>query len=362
MSGAEPCPLIAPVPVAEPCMQNVTSSEPLRQRSIGCAESGPQTETKNIKIVILYLFAGKRRVTEDTFEHFVQQLGNLRGRSFEVVEFDYANGTEENLADDILWGSIVQRIRRRVFAGGLLSPPCGSFGCRRKDGRGPPPLRGCLGSERYGLPGLKPSDRDAVRMATLLAIRAAEAAEEFAKLRLPCVAEQPGQRDGRRHMFELDEWLAVIRQYEPVRLVVPQCNLGAEHVKMTCFLLFDITLPAVSGECGHAVKEWRDVPSGRKFQAAHAPLRGKIPAVLEKDWNENMRHSVAAANAPFLTASAATYPPGLNRWLAVGFVEAILGSDTEVCQNAAHGMVKVGRFGNTLVRRIECGESFLRST
>eukprot|EP00972_Heterocapsa_arctica_P010014 1471343-Heterocapsa_arctica.AAC.1 len=100
-----------------------------------------------------------------------------------------------DLAEDNAWEAIIADIERGVYDGGLLSPPCSTFTPARANHlaheQGPSMLRGFGLPHIYGLPGLKGKDKDKVRLGTLLAVRAAQAARAFHVLGLPWVFETP---------------------------------------------------------------------------------------------------------------------------------------------------------------------------
>ena len=87
---------------------------------------------------------------------------------------DVANGTEFDMADQTKFESLLERVKRKEFAAVVMSPPCSSFSRVRGRPGGPRKVRGAVGADRYGLKDLKPKEKEAVRLGTLLRLRAAQ--------------------------------------------------------------------------------------------------------------------------------------------------------------------------------------------
>ena len=79
-----------------------------------------------------------------------------------------------DLLDQAIWEDVMRSFRSRWFAGLLSSAPCGTFSIARTGQGGPSPLRAEQPPDIYGLPNLRPHDKEKVRVGTLLAVRAAE--------------------------------------------------------------------------------------------------------------------------------------------------------------------------------------------
>ena len=341
-----PLGLPPPLPPQTPPPTPATSAAAFLRRAL--QQDRRETQATSIRY-ILYLFSGMHRDTPDTFLHYVKQISLELGMQVEVVEFDTLNGSTFDLSDEMTWGQILSDIRSMKYIAALLSPPCGTFGCRRWDSFGPPPLRGEAGADLYGLPGLSADDLANVKLGTLLALRACEAADLFSKAGLPWICEQPAKAKGRAHMFALKEWELVHQRHGATDIIVPQCSFGADYLKPTVFKYWGCSPTPVDLVCIHPKRSWREVPSGRRFAASHPPLRGKIPPVLEADWTQALRHKRAPAGAAFLTAAAATYPAKLNSWLAATLIHAVP-NHAAPAPTGGSSMVRVGRFNNVLVR------------
>ena len=80
-------------------------------------------------------------------------------------------------------------------------------------------------------------------------------------------------------------------------MVLARCSVGAETEKPT-ELRADVTMDPLPERCEHAAEWWRLPPEGRWLQDPHFPLRGKIEAMPEDNWSEEMRHIRAQQNAP----------------------------------------------------------------
>lgn len=156
-----------------PQLQNSTGES---MTSTTAADHGLQQFHSNECKCILHLFSGPSGC-EDGF------AAAVRDRGHKCVEYDLVNGTEQDLANDAVWQSLISDIRAGRYDAMLAGPPCNTYtNARQLDGLGPGPLRGATGDDRYGLPHLRPDDQIKVRTGTLLAVRTAEAATAMDEL------------------------------------------------------------------------------------------------------------------------------------------------------------------------------------
>ena len=292
--------------------------------SAPCAPKSAGTD-----ICILYLFSGKDIPIDQgrSFEYWAQQIGKSISVKVTVVSFDVLNGSRGDLADDSIWQVLLVKIRGRTFHALLCSPPCGTYGCRRLDG-GPPPLRAAHGPELYGFRHLRPEDKARVRLANLLAIRAAEACREFHAITAPFIGEQPKRRQGRPHMFVMEEWKQVEDLTGVSSKVTAQCQFAdfesEAHEKLTELLHYMVDLSDAKENCSHESQWWRDVPSGKWLWLPHAPLKGKVSAVPADKWSSTPSNRQQDRELPWLTAAAATYSSRLNKWLAMKLIHGVV--------------------------------------
>ena len=215
---------------------------------------------------MLYVFAG-RPGRADSFAECVVQAAREKGWAASVREIDRERGQEHDMADDLTWAALLSEIKEGCFDDGALwSPPCSTFsGARRYDG-GPRPLRGASGQERYGFAHLKPKEKEAVRLGTLLALRTAEGVQALQARGAPWLWENPPGRPGGTSMWMLDE---VARATTGPGIHVSQfaqCMVGGEYGKRMAFR-GTVRIPA--GECEHPALEWCLPPDGRVLSAAH---------------------------------------------------------------------------------------------
>ena len=197
-----------------------------------------------------------------------------------VDYYDIINGERQDLADQHLFENLVAKIAERQFAGLLASPPCSTFSRARGGGSGPQRLRGPNGPDRYGLRGLRPADKERVRLGTLLAQRAAAACSKCQDMGIPWINENPPETPGQTSLYGLDEWVELSGRDGVKRLVVPQCMYGADFLKETEFR-GNIDIPDARRQCTHVKQWWRTPPTGEWYFGAHPQLRGKLRAVEE---------------------------------------------------------------------------------
>ena len=134
----------------------------------------PEVPLLQIPVRIACVFSGQDSMPGGFGQHCAET-----GAS--AVMFSSEASGPFDLADDLVWGRVLARLRSDEFDGCLLAPPAATFGGARRPssgGLGGPPrrLRGPLVPEVHGLPDIRPAEKEAVRRATLLALRATEAA------------------------------------------------------------------------------------------------------------------------------------------------------------------------------------------
>ena len=276
--------------------------------------------------------------------------------------FDVVNGQEQDLADQVLFDELLGRVKRRHYDAGMCSPPCSTFSRIRGKGKGPRALRSASGPGRYGLPGLTPEEKEAVRLGTLLGIRARDLCSAFQDAELPWLNESPPQEEGQTSLFGLDEWIELSEAAHAVRNFVCQCMYGATLTKST-ELRGNFAVREPLSSCTHDAVWWRLPPSGSWHWGAHPPLFGKILAVRAEDWSENMRLIAASAADPYLTRSTAAYPYGLNLFIARELLYQVVArrrqqleakppvSRGSTAASDAEEFVRAGYWSNTLVRK-----------
>lgn len=85
----------------------------------------------------------------------------------------YLMDPQYDLADDAYWDPFLAHVLANEFSGILASPPCNTYSRLRNKLGGPPPPRGIVGRDRYGLKRLCISDKGLVRLHNLISLRVA---------------------------------------------------------------------------------------------------------------------------------------------------------------------------------------------
>lgn len=299
---------------------------------------------------ILHLFSGpSNRV--DGFANAVRALGG------QCVEYDLVNGAEQDLANDHIWQGIMSDIKNGVYDALLAGPPCNTFtNARRWDDAGPKPLRGPSGDERYGYSFLGPSDKEKVKLGTLLAVRTTEASTEFHEQRKPFIVEQPRwKQDGTSvSMYNLDEFQQLLELVGVECIELDQCEFGAPTTKPTTLIAYLINPPMLQSSCNHSKQLWIKPSTGEKVWSPHPPLQGKEWYIQGAQWNRSMLLTPQQIrekfkNMPYLTSAAQAYPADLNNKLAHALISA---ADSVADATAVDtGYELVGRWRNVLKRR-----------
>ena len=278
---------------------------------VGCASARPGRPR------FLHMFSGPAGRSDGL-------ASALRLLGCDCEDWDIENGDDFDLADDAAYRKLRSRVIQGEFDGGMLGPPCHTFSnARKEDDGGPRPLRLPGDRDIYGRSGLTPEEKEDVRLGTLLALRAADIFMCFYELDKPVILEQPLRPDNSDgiSMLDLPEFkrLLALEGVRHVRLA--QCNYGASSEKPTSLVHFKVGLADAVAECQHPKRWWRLPSSGAWKMAAHPPLKGKEAYIPADQWRPAMLLSEDAKGAkfrcaPYLTKAAASYPGGLNDYLA----------------------------------------------
>ena len=230
--------------------------------------------------------------------------------------FDIVNGDHQDLANDAIFSQLVARVEAGEYHAALLSPPCSTFsGARKEHDGGPRPLRDPAGPGLRGRKGLSVEEREAVRLGTLLAVRASQLATAMQAAGKAWILENPPCRDGKPSLFNLSEWKELWEAADAIRSVLPQCQFGCAFEKPT-ELRGRADFPPHLSACQHEHRWWRLPPRGRWLRAAHPPLMGKLVAVAEEDWSDQVHPYLRTHGLPYLTRATAAYPAEFNDFLA----------------------------------------------
>eukprot|EP00435_Cladocopium_sp_Y103_P069516 s60_g33.t1 len=140
----------------------------------------------------------------------VKCYGKLLG--WEVDEIDVEATPSYDLLDLDVWEPLLRRIHESYCDAALVSPPCCTFSAARAsdgDESGPKVLRAASGEELFGFKHLDTLQRDEVKVANILADRAAECLEWFNAQEKPWILEQPARRDGHPSLLNLPKFQAL---------------------------------------------------------------------------------------------------------------------------------------------------------
>ena len=341
----------------EPVHLKGASNHGTEELEDGAIATTVRLEQSNDGKCILHLFSGpENRV--DGFAAYV------RSKGWTCDEYDIVNGAHQDLASDHVWQEVMNNIHKGKYQGLLAGPPCNTFSNARKAGEpGPQPLRGPVGSDRYGLRHLQPEDKEKVKLGTLLAVRAVEATKAMSQQRKPTVLEQPKWIDDGVHvsMYNLDEFgtLKDSPDFEFRDLV--QCEYGAPTTKPATLLLGCMEKPELYEVCTHERRWWKRPSTGECHFAPHPPLRGKEWYIEEENWEPSMKRTwkqirEQEKNLPYLTSAAQAYPAELNVKLA----EMLMSNTTS--KGESRKMERTGKWGNVLKRKLDTCEEINTSS
>ncbi len=305
---------------------------------------------------ILLAFSGPAGRT-DSIAAFLGDMGDTADER--DVEID---PEAHDLLDRVVWEELLGQLPS--FGASLWAPPCSTFsasrGTRTGERHGPPPLRSA--DDIHGLPGLRGADKEKVRVGTALALQTAQALKKLTEARAPWIFETPWPRSGQPSITALPEMSEALSHSGVRRVQVDQCVFGAPTTKPTLFAMHRVEISEEERSllrCCHPGRWWRRPPDGARRWGAHPSLRGKVWEVPEERWSEDMRRLRPGRDEPWLTRGAAAYPGNLNAWLAAKLHAAACATrpSSDTADRAADsggtapaGMVRVGRWANTLVR------------
>ncbi len=210
-----------------------------------------------------------------------QQLG----AEAEIV--DWCNHEVHDLISDAFYYDLLGRVEQGEFDAALIATPCETFSMARQllpgETHGPRALRGPSKPDLYGLPGLRPFEKEQCRKGTLLAVRSMEIASRFKAQRKKWILENPYPlRDDEPSVFNLDEARELlndtdhdIKEGAATALIrSDQCRDGADCCKPTGLMGTKSILQGFGRQCDHPSKWWV-YHDYSWVKAPHAPLRRK---------------------------------------------------------------------------------------
>ena len=270
---------------------------------------------------ILYLYAGRCRTYDAV------HLGSYIGATVDAIDIE--RHSSHDLSDQAIWEDVVCSLGSGYYDAVLLSPPCSTFSCSRSQAGGPKPLRGDTAPAIYGLPDLAPKDKEAVRMGTLLAARAAEAADICMRVGLPWILETPRMRHLQPSVLKLPEWTRILALAGVQVTNTDQCQFNDHPVrhealvfKKSTALASNFSLAGLERKCGCTPVVWF-MPNGSQVTTPHPPLRGTVPARRKGATGSQPEHP----KGQFLTRATAHYPAELT-WQLISALVLQTGSAT----------------------------------
>lgn len=127
------------------------------------------------------------------------------------------------------------------------------------------------------------------------------------------------------YFFSLDEYGA-LRALPGVSSVDGvQYTFGQVVAKQTTWLAHNCDHSRIPHKCMHEYKQWCSSLDGSVVWARHQPSRGVVVYIDNPDYR-------AVPSSQFVSATLATYPPLLNRFLAAEFALGIRSADADAPQ------------------------------
>lgn len=298
----------------------------------GEAAQNPQSQGS-----VLYLFSGPMQHRDG-----VQRWLEAEGVQCRCLDTEIS--PDHDLLDQSNWDNLWKVLDDSD--GNLLSPPCETFSAaRRSTDGGPLPLRSAEGPGRYGLPNLRPAEKEKVRVGNVLAIRSSRVCKRSHLSKKPWILEQPHHRvnQGKTSMFNLDEFQELMELDGVYKYTLDQCRFGALWEKSIDLLSNIPGQDQFNVRCNHPKRSWTIPWSGEVIWASHPPLKGRQLAIPSEEWGPHMRQG-QEPRGEYLTRGAAAYPSALNRALATSLAAAIRALKT-VPSNVKDGSVHADQVG-----------------
>jgi hypothetical protein len=247
---------------------------------------------------VLYLFSGA--------EHAESVASYLAVLGIGCLMVDIKSAPSQDLLDDRLWEGILAGLRDGLYQGVLMSPPCGTYSSLREHRPGPRILRSFvhpLGFPRGSSPEpLSVADREQLRVANILTLRAIEAFNLCVDLGVPALLENPRPIEDKPSIFVVPRMLELLARDGVEVEDMDQCALEAPTTKPTRWVLYKFASGSFSGfRCTHEPSWhwWRD-------------LRG----VWKSQWSAHKGMHQRKVDGEWASSRSAAYPPRLNATIA----------------------------------------------
>ena len=221
------------------------------------------------------------------------------------VSYDLCLGPEFDISDELVWERLLKEIQSGRYAFLFSSFPCKSAAIPRHNpdrGPGPGPLRSV--DKPWGLPNLKPTDKELVRIGNLCATRSAAASRALLDSGgVGFAFEQPSPVDGLPSLLHLPP--LDMQDVGAQDVHFHQCPFGAPSIKPTCIRYCGGSFSLLSSfKCNHKMQRWKDSNS-KYYWAPHQKLAGRklddgrwateVSQEYPDDLNKELASHIAAA-------------------------------------------------------------------
>ena len=253
--------------------------------------SGPSPQNAS-NLRVLHLFAGPPG-REDGLAAELQKLG------ISCYDVDVLSGTD--LLDAVVWNRIMHDVKAGKYDFVFAGPPCNTFSRARNNPGGPPPIRSS--KYPYGLPHLKPEQKEYIRKHNLLACRTAEACRAIWDRGGGYAIENPAHiNSDDPAIWLLHEYKELVKYSSAQWVAFDQCRYNALSTKPTWILFARADFTTLARRCNHPFQSYRD-RGGNKYRSPHPKVPGQ--------WD-----TAADGTAVRRSKTLAAYPAELNIALA----------------------------------------------
>jgi hypothetical protein len=239
-------------------------------------------------------------------EHAESVAVHLAALNIDCHMADVKAASSLDLLDDRVWETLLAGIKDGKYHGVLMSPPCGTYSSLREHRPGPRVLRSAdhpLGFRRGSSPEhLSVADREQLRVANILTLRAIEAFSLCVDLGLPALLENPRPLEHKPSIFLVPKMLDLLARVGVETEDMDQCVFKALTTKPTRWMFFRIASGCFAqSRCSHAFAWhwWQDL--GGKWNSQWSAHPGLHQRKVEGEW---------------ASSRSAAYPPLLNAKIA----------------------------------------------
>jgi hypothetical protein len=258
-------------------------------------------------ISVLYIFAGEHRKSDVGDLLYTMHISGEA--EVNVFEVDLLRSPDHDVTVRVFWDSILARIKLKEWQVVIVTPPCNTHSrARNANNWGPPPVRSKL--YPYGYPWLTGVHLQEVELANLFVELTFEACDAAHSVEAAFLIEHPEDLGATADLQQPASIFGLVKMRDLVQktgagtVALHQCPWGAPSSKPTRIVsTLDLSIPDEDNKLYHTWPVFSKTgqyegPLPRNCGHRHKGLLGR-----------------STSGGKFRTASAASYPAGMCRWI-----------------------------------------------